>query len=1107
MKSGLQRGLSVLVAGMMLTGLMPAGVMAEETGGENEVLVGQESVSVDNSALDSNETLDENAISNQSPTQTEDIINNQTEVGVSQDTLTTEEIQTSATDPDYSYYSTTGGVYITSYLGSGGDVIIPSTLDGKKVIGIGHGSFSNGGGNYSEITSVTIPEGVTFIEAYAFSECRNLKSISIPVSMKSIGDYAFNNCTNLEGINIPKNLTSIGSYVFEGGLSLTSIEVAADNLKYASLEGVLYNKPGNTLLTCPGGLASITIPEGVTGIAAYAFNNCTNLTSVSIPESITSIGDYAFSGCTYLMNINIPEGVTKIGTYAFMNCTSLMSIGIPKSATNIGDYVFYNCTSLMSVNLAEGIQKFSVGTFFNCSSLTNIILPQSLTSIGDSVFSGCSGLLSISIPNNVISIGNSAFSACTSLSSINLVEGLTRIGDGAFSHCTSLASSGIPKTVVLIGNSAFEFCASLINMSIPEGVLNIGYNAFQNCTDLKSVSIPKSVQFIDGISSFIGCESLTSITVAAGNSNYSSSGGMLLNKNGTVLIRCPEGVTSVNIPTGVTSIGDLAFQNCKKITSINIPEGVTSIGAAFQYCQLLVKVVIPESVTEISYGYYYNSCFYGCSLVNIYGVTGSYAQTYANNYGIPFVGSGYFKVNSFTADKASGQYVNTDIMLIAAGAGGTIPYQYKFYYQLGSATTVIQDFSTVEMATFKPTAAGTYALYVDIKDGDGNIVSKSISDYSIFTNPGVNTLTADKTSGQGINTDILLTAAGTGGVIPYQYKFYYRLGSTNTFIQDFSETNTAIFKPTAAGTYTLYVEIKDANGKAATKSIGNYVIVKPVVPDNLKTMARTNNSVTIAWDAAQGASAYNVYKNGVKVNAEPVTETQFIAEGLTSKTEYAFTVRSLVNEFESIASSVMKVKTMGDPVSLTVGTVTGAPGKNVVLKIDVSDNSTICAGLLNVGFDNEKLEYLSTKPGTMAQEGTIVTNQVGNQVTIGYINQTMLTQAGTFLELEFKIKEGIADQSLPVTLTSLELTDLTGFDLIPVTANGEIKVSGITLGDINGDDSISAFDALMALQIATGKITPSASQKFAGDIDGNGSVSAFEGLRILQFATGKTTTL
>ncbi|WP_373484356.1 leucine-rich repeat protein [Acetobacterium sp.] len=1120
MKKGFKQGLSGLLMLLLITGLVPVGVMAEQTSESNVAPVKQEVAVPDNNGAVAVSGANENDVSENQPIlATRDEVSDAATNGDIKETIAPQELQTSATDPNYTYYDTTGGVYIYRYTGTGGDVTIPATLGGKKVVGIAGYSFQ-----VLTITSVVIPEGVTYIDAHGFDDCSSLKTITIPESMKTIGDYAFENCESLTAIKIPKDLINLGNHVFEGCLSLVRIEVAAENLKFSSIEGLLYNKGGDKLLACPGGVATVTTPSSVTTIAPYAFAACTNLANVVLNDGVITIDDYAFSDCTNLMKINIPEGVTRIGTYAFNNCNNLMVIITPKSATNIGTYAFAGCDNLINLTFGEGITRIPEYAFQNCSSLSTVKLPESLTGIGGYAFQDCTnlsaiaipnnvlnigsmafancGLVTITIPQNVVTIGSSAFSGCTSLTTVNLVEGLTTIDNSAFYNCNNLRSISIPKTVIRIGGNAFYGCASIATMSIPDGVAVIDDNAFGNCASLTGISIPQSVQSI-GSGVFDGCLSLKSITVSADNPMYSSVNGMLFNSNGANLVRCPEGATSFVIPAGVTSIGDAAFYQCANLASINIPEGVTSIGyLAFGDCTHLVKVIIPETVTAMgSYVFRYSGN------LTIYGAAGSYAQTYANNYGYLFVSSGYFKVSSFTADKTSGQYVDTDINLIAVGVGGTAPYQYKFYYRLGTEEKVIRDYLAAETAIFKPAAPGTYTLFVDIKDKNGNIVSRNISDYAIFSNPYVSSFTTDKASGQGTNTDIKLTAIGAGGVAPYQYKFYYRLGTTNNFISDFTVGNTAIFKPQAVGTYTLYVEMKDANEKAVTSSIGNYVIVKPVAPVNLKTSEISNNSATLAWDAVVGASSYNVYKNGVKVNADPITGTSFKVEGLTAKSEYTFTVKSLVNAIESEASTGTKIKTMGEVVNLSVGTVTGAPGKNVIVKVDVSNNSTISAARFIVGFDNAKLEYLGTNAGTMAQGGTIVTNLAGNQVTIGYINQKMLTEAGAFLELEFKIKEGMADQSLPITLTSLELTDLTGFELIPVVSNGAIKISGIIMGDINGDGMISAYDALMALQIATGKIVPTATQKTAADIDGNGMASAFESLRILQFATGKTTVL
>lgn len=90
-----------------------------------------------------------------------------------------------------------------------------------------------------------------------------------------------------------------------------------------------------------------------------------------------------------------------------------------------------------------------------------------------------------------------------------------------------------------------------------------------------------------------------------------------------------------------------------------------------------------------------------------------------------------FGVASFTTDKVSGQPINTSIKLTASGVNGSQPYQYKFYYQLGTTTQTIQNRSASQTATFTPTAAGSYHLYVEIVDAKGNTATTSINNFQI----------------------------------------------------------------------------------------------------------------------------------------------------------------------------------------------------------------------------------------------------------------------------------------------------------------------------------------------------------------------------------------
>lgn len=169
--------------------------------------------------------------------------------------------------------------------------------------------------------------------------------------------------------------------------------------------------------------------------------------------------------------------------------------------------------------------------------------------------------------------------------------------------CTSSATSiNIPstivgKTVTSIGNNAFYSCKNLVNITIPDSITSIGNNAFEYCASLKSVLIPGSVKSI-GNAAFNRCESLMNIEVIKNNSNYFSQDGVLFDKNKTKLIQYPIGNKRIayDIPNGVKSFGDCAFDSCSTLKNITIPDSVTSIGwGVFSGSTSLTNIDVSEN--------------------------------------------------------------------------------------------------------------------------------------------------------------------------------------------------------------------------------------------------------------------------------------------------------------------------------------------------------------------------------------------------------------------------------------------------------------------------------------------------------------------------------
>ena len=310
-------------------------------------------------------------------------------------------------------------------------------------------------------------------------------------------------------------------------------------------------------------------------VAANLFQSCSGLVSIKIPNTVTSINDDAFDGCVSLKNVEIPDSVTAINFAAFRGCTSLEKIVIPDSVTGIGNYAFYGCKKLSDVKLPNTRQNIVRSMFQDCTSLKTITLPDTVMTIQSYAFSGCTALERIVFPDSLTSIQGSAFLDCSSLKNVTWSKNLTSIDSSAFSNCSALETLELPISVTNLGYGAFSNCDGLTTIIIPDSVTKLGTKVFYDCDALTSVKLGSGITAIPA-STFEHCDVLESIV----------------------------------IPRRVTTIGNSAFKDCVKFTSITIPRSVTSIGStAFSY---------PAKMT-------------------IYGVSGTYAETYANDNGIKFV--------------------------------------------------------------------------------------------------------------------------------------------------------------------------------------------------------------------------------------------------------------------------------------------------------------------------------------------------------------------------------------------------------------------------------------------------------------------------------------
>lgn len=257
-----------------------------------------------------------------------------------------EESRLETTADGYVFYrDEEGGYCLIAYRGESTDLVLPGDIRGQNYRIDSYAFFK------SNLRSVVIPDGVTAIGDYAFSESEDLRSITIGGGVKSIGVRVLSECESLE-----------------------SIVVAETNKVYGGAGNCLTEKATKTLIA--GCRTSVIPTDGsVTAIKENAFYGCT-LTHIVIPASVVSIGTDAFMLCRELESIVVEEGnpvyfssgncviakadgvlvlgcaasviptdgsVKAIGAYAFQGQTGMREIIIPKSVTKIGNGAFWLC--------------------------------------------------------------------------------------------------------------------------------------------------------------------------------------------------------------------------------------------------------------------------------------------------------------------------------------------------------------------------------------------------------------------------------------------------------------------------------------------------------------------------------------------------------------------------------------------------------------------------------------------------------------------------------------------------------------------------------------------------------------------------------------------
>lgn len=388
------------------------------------------------------------------------------------------------------------------------------TVDGVKYRTAGTGVVEVIGVN-AEVRDLTVPaqvshEGTTYQvtsvadEAFYWTE---LTSLTLPEGIVSIGNHAIKSNENLTAIHLPSTLQTIGENAFA------------------------YNRK----------LTSIVIPSLVTTIPASCFAGCSALADIQLPQGITAIGDGAFYK-TAITTFTLPENCTQLGNNVFQNCLSLTRVNLNGALTEMGEGVFRGCSMLTDINLetATRLTSIPIATFEDCKALTAVTIPIGVKYIDTNALSG-SGVQSISLADNhpyleidggavydkqrnileafppksaqtelvvregCISVGGLATSGITS---VVLPSSVRSIEPYAFYQC-KLTEINLPAGIISIGDWAFAYNL-FTNIELPLHLRTLGTGAFANCEQLISATLESELQLVSN-QAFFNCKKLIDV--------------------------------------------------------------------------------------------------------------------------------------------------------------------------------------------------------------------------------------------------------------------------------------------------------------------------------------------------------------------------------------------------------------------------------------------------------------------------------------------------------------------------------------------------------------------------------------------------------------------
>lgn len=322
-------------------------------------------------------------------------------------------------------------------------------------------------------------------------------------------------------------MAKFDSYYTYSGSSITGL---SDAFKALEVEGATPSE--------------ILIPSSIDGMSmdTLAFPRILfkdkQIDKIEVEEGIINLNDYTFE-YTLATQIILPDSIETLGDSCFSRA-STKDIHWPSNLKSVGEYCFYEATGIDTGTILAGVEYGE--RVYTDSSISEIYIEDGVKLIPANAFSGCLGLQgTIEVPG-IPDIANYAFSGCENITNIILNEGTETIGYGAL-RFLGITSITLPSTVTSIGASLLSGNSKLTNIDFSKSkITNVPGELCNGNSQAFSVKLPETVVKIDGWA-------------------FSSTG-----------------ISSINIPSSCTEIGQRAFQYPSYLKSLRIPSTVKTVG-------------------------------------------------------------------------------------------------------------------------------------------------------------------------------------------------------------------------------------------------------------------------------------------------------------------------------------------------------------------------------------------------------------------------------------------------------------------------------------------------------------------------------------------------